>query len=116
MVHVLLVDDNDTYRKAASTLLQSIGHTVTEAVDLRSALIEARYLTAKDKVLTDKNLGDHRGIEPFLNYLKEEKPEVKVILASGEVGTYAKRELYCHAFFEKGKDDVEDLIRMIESG
>jgi len=112
MAYILFVEDDKKNRETHAELFRLEGHIVKEAPNLESALEEAKYLTEGSVVITDKNLGSHRGIFPLLNYLEENKPDVKVILYSGEVNEFARRELYCHAFFQKG-DDIEELLNMI---
>lgn len=42
--------------------------------------------------------------------MKENKPDVPVILLSGEDGDRARKELYCHAFVEKGTPNSSDKL------
>ena len=101
MAYILLVEDDLQIQKDLPVLFEESGHHVRIAVDLEAALWDAKSLQAGDVVLTDKNLGGHRGISPLLDYLRDEKPDVKVIISSGEPSTFARRELYAHAFHEK---------------
>lgn len=113
MAYILLVEDDPRIREDVPVFFREGGHFVRVAGDLETALRDARSLQAGDVVLTDKNLGGHRGIHPLLDYLKDEKPEVKVILSSGEPSTFARRELYAHAFHEKGTSYLP-LLALIE--
>ena len=114
MTTLLIVDDNENYRREMGEYFQNKGYHVQRVADLRAALIEVQYLQPGDLVVTDKNLGEHRGIIPLLNYLQSEKPDVKVIIASGEVSLYATKELYHHGFYQKGGESFTDLVKMIE--
>ena len=65
-----------------------------------------------DVLLTDKNLGRHRGIEPLLRVMQEERPSIPVIISSAEDGTQARKELYCHDYIEK---DVSDFLGRLQA-
>lgn len=115
MSKILLVDDDPDVLKEVTEALNDEGHFVTSVSDLGSALREARMLKEGNVVVTDKNLGRHRGVEPFLDYLRYEKPEVKVILFSGEPSYRAKQELYCHDFVVKGvRDTFYRLLQLVQ--
>ena len=115
MSKVLLVEDDPDVLHEVSTILNDNGHSVTAVKDLGTALREAQMLREGSIVVTDKNLGGHRGVEPMLDYLKEEKPEVKVILMSAEPSQYARRQLYCHDFVEKGNPNTFDrLLQLVQ--
>ncbi|MFH1294326.1 MAG: hypothetical protein ABIH90_00095, partial [Candidatus Aenigmatarchaeota archaeon] len=64
-------------------------------------IAEARS-TPFDYLITDKNIGGHRGIVPLLDVMQQERPHVPVILCSAEDGEQAVKELYCHEFVRKG--------------
>ena len=114
MSHILLVDDNDTLREELTREFRVDGHTVTPVSNLGSALTEAKHLSEDSVVVTDKNLGGHRGITPFLDYLQNEKPDVRVIIFSGEISTYAQKELYCHYTLTKGSSDLDRLYELVK--
>ena len=73
---------------------------VSTAADLGTARRKAEEL-APDIVMCDKNIGGHRGVVPFLDYMQREKPETPLVLCSAEDGARARVELYCHEFISK---------------
>ena len=111
MAKILVVDDEPLILKITSEILRDKGHSVTAVAALDEALRCAKSLTY-DLIITDKNLGSHRGITPLLDYLQDEKPDTKVLLISAEDGTQAKRELYCNDFYSKldGFNGFIDLV------
>ena len=101
MPRILLVDDNNTGRRAVHKFLSRLGYDVFSVPNLKEALVEAKT-SSFDLLITDKNLGGwRRGVRPLLDYMQEERPGVPVLLASGEDGRQAQKELYCHGFFRK---------------
>ena len=79
---IVLVDDDPAILDSYSLLWKN-RFTLVCVSDLGTALSTVKN-TLFDLLITDKNLGVHRGIEPLLNYMKEEKPYIPVILFSGE--------------------------------
>jgi CheY-like chemotaxis protein len=78
---VLIVDDEDRFRRLARLLLESGGYAVVgEAPDGDSALREARKLDP-DVVLLDVHLPDCTGFE-LAPRLKEELPETDIVMTS----------------------------------
>ena len=81
MPRILLVDDDDSFRKMLQLTLVKLGHEVTEARDGKEAL----HLCAQeppDVVLTDLVMPEKEGLETIAT-LKRGWPEVKVIAMSG---------------------------------
>ncbi|MFA7717933.1 MAG: response regulator [Candidatus Absconditabacterales bacterium] len=105
---ILLIDDDEAILDSYSLLWKKRFFLIT-ANDLASALLTVKS-ESFDLLITDKNLGYHRGIDPLLNYMKEEKPNIPVILLSGEDGNRARQELYCHAFVQKGSLGCSDKL------
>jgi DNA-binding NarL/FixJ family response regulator len=78
---VLIVDDEDRFRRLARRLLESAGYAVVgEAPDGDSALRAARTLDP-DVVLLDVHLPDCTGFE-LAPKLKEELPETDIVMTS----------------------------------
>jgi DNA-binding NtrC family response regulator len=100
---ILMVDDADYLLPAACRELEHMGYFAMTAVGLRQGLEMARECPF-DLLITDKNLGRQRGVVPLLDYMKEEKPHVPVLIFSGEDGKQARKELYCHGFAVKSAD------------
>lgn len=90
MARILLVDDEQDFRRIVSRMLTAGGHQVEEAVDGRQA-IEAYRARPSDLVLADLYMPDVDGVEAIIR-LRHEFPEVRIIAVSG--GGYL------------GKDDV----------
>src|ERR1700684_2674451 len=78
---VLVVEDDDTERKALSTILKSEGLGVLGAESADKAL---GYVDENiDVVLSDLHMGDVSGID-LLNLWKKRKPDTQFILVTGE--------------------------------
>jgi DNA-binding NtrC family response regulator len=77
---VLVVEDNETQRKALCSILKSEGLQVFQAEGADKAL---GYVDENiDIVLSDLNMGDVSGID-LLNLWKKRKPDVQFILITG---------------------------------
>jgi DNA-binding NtrC family response regulator len=86
--HVLVVDDDRSLRLLCRVNLELDGFAVTEA----PTLAEARELLAResiDAVLLDVHVGADNGID-LLDELKRDRPELPVILLTGESGLPAE--------------------------
>jgi DNA-binding NtrC family response regulator len=99
-VSLLLVDDDIEYSGYMVQLFGKYNFRVSTAADLGTARRKAEEL-APDIVMCDKNIGGHRGVVPFLDYMQREKPETPLVLCSAEDGARARVELYCHEFISK---------------
>jgi len=108
MADVLVVDDDEFGAYAIRRLLEQSGHSVEVQHGLAGALRSVRSLRY-DAVVTDKNLGGHRGVVPLLDYLHEECPGTKVVLYSAEDMTQARKELPADAFVSKFGTPLEFL-------
>jgi CheY-like chemotaxis protein/predicted transcriptional regulator len=78
---ILLVDDDETIRKALSNALQEEGFSVNTAQDGAQALERSR-LRFYDLALVDIRLSDMDGIK-LLRMLREGNPEIKEIVITG---------------------------------
>jgi DNA-binding NarL/FixJ family response regulator len=93
---VLIVDDEDRFRRLARLVLEAEGYEVVGDVpDGDSALRAAREL-APDVVLLDVRLPDWNGFE-LAQLLAEETPDAAIVMTS-----------------TLGRDDVEEMVE--ESG
>src|SRR5687768_12074125 len=81
MPKILLIDDDDAFRKVVRLALTSMGHDVIEACDGGEGL---RLLKANsiDLVLTDLIMPDKEGIETIME-IQRMRPELKIIAMSG---------------------------------
>jgi len=81
MAHLLLIDDDESFRPMLRENLEQMGHTVTEARNGKEGL--AHYASAPaDLVLTDLIMPEKEGIETILD-LRKKWPDVKIIAMSG---------------------------------
>jgi two-component system nitrogen regulation response regulator GlnG len=82
--HVLVVDDDRSLRLLCRVNLELDGFRVSEAQSLgaaRAALAEQQV----DAVLLDVHIGSENGID-LLDELKRDRPELPVVLLTGESG------------------------------
>ena len=80
-LRVLVVDDEEDIRRGLAKLVRGLGAEVHEAADGRAALDLARQHTCQ-LVLTDLMMPHMSGSE-LLCALKEERPEVEVVILTG---------------------------------
>lgn len=102
MTTVLIVDDDKNSRRISVLLLEDYGYDTISAEDLGKGLYAAKT-NAFDVLVAHKNLGDYHGVVPLLEFMHDDRTGVPVIVCSGEDMVQARRELYGHAFLEKGK-------------
>lgn len=81
MARILVVDDNEPFRKALARIIASLGHSVVEAGDGQEA-VEVLRAAPVDLVMTDVYMPDMDGIE-FLLHLQEHHPDIPVVAMSG---------------------------------
>ncbi len=115
MATILVVNDNPRVLRHMARILSGLGnHTIKTAVDLAGGLMEARN-SSLDLLFSDKNLGGYwRGVIPLLDYMRDERPWVPVIITSAEDGCQARKELYCHEFIETSRPYVDDVKRVVD--
>jgi DNA-binding NtrC family response regulator len=78
--HVLIVEDQETERKALAAILKAEGMTVSTAESADKAV---GYLDENvDVVLSDLNLGELSGMD-LLQLWKQKRPDAKIILVTG---------------------------------
>jgi two-component system nitrogen regulation response regulator GlnG len=80
--HVLVVDDDRSLRLLCRVNLELDGFEVTEASSLEAAREAVRGV---DAVLLDVHVGSENGID-LLDELKRDRPELPVVLLTGESG------------------------------
>src|SRR4051812_39133129 len=80
--HVLVVDDDQSLRLLCRVNLELDGFEVTEARTLDAA---RAALDGIDAVLLDVHIGAENGID-LLDELKRDRPELPVVLLTGESG------------------------------
>ncbi|GAB4411814.1 MAG: hypothetical protein Kow00106_06230 [Anaerolineae bacterium] len=83
MASILIVDDSGLSRRILRRILESGGHTVTEATDGMSAL-EQYVLTKPQVVLLDLTMSDMHGLE-VLARLRDLDPHARIIVATADV-------------------------------
>lgn len=93
VIHLLVVDDEEVLRKMTARTLRRLGHEATESRDGAEAL---EAVTAEpdafDVVLTDLTMPVMGGAE-LIRRLKDVRPELPVVLASGFADTPEGRAL-----------------------
>lgn len=103
----MLVNDNEGAIRLFKKFFEKKGLEVLVASGTAEAISKAKD-NSFDLLWTDKNLEDsHRGCEPLLNYMQEERPYVPVVICSAEDGEQAKKELYCQEYLEFWIEDAE---------
>ena len=83
-VRILLIDDNDSFRKMVCRMLAAAGYDVLEAGNGNIGLSRYRQQRA-DVVITDIVMPDGEGLETIVK-LRRENPHVKIIAMSGADG------------------------------
>jgi two-component system nitrogen regulation response regulator GlnG len=109
--HVLVVDDDRSLRLLCRVNLELDGFAVTEAASLtaaRAALAEE----AVDAVLLDVHVGSENGID-LLDELKRDRPELPVVLLTGESGLPAEARARADAVLSK-PFEIRELTGTIE--
>lgn len=81
MSHILLVDDDELFRKMLRLTLVKMGHVVREARDGAEA-VKFFEEEMPDLVMTDLIMPNKEGLET-ISELRERYPEVKIIAMSG---------------------------------
>jgi CheY-like chemotaxis protein len=81
MVHILVIEDDDSVRGALSQTLERLGYAVASASNGREGLQRALEHTP-DLVITDLIMPDTEGLETIIE-LRRRSPQVKIIAISG---------------------------------
>jgi DNA-binding response OmpR family regulator len=81
MPHILLIEDDELFRKMLHATLEEMGHTVTAAQDGKEGLAQHARISS-DLVLTDLIMPEKEGIETIME-LRKKSPGVKIIAMSG---------------------------------
>jgi CheY-like chemotaxis protein len=110
---ILLVDDNANGLSARKSVLDELGHKTTAA----SSGAEALELFASHKfdlVITDYKMPRMNGIE-LIGQLREQTPEVPIILISGFVDALGMSEASTGAdvVIQKSANEVSHLVRSV---
>ena len=84
MARILVIDDDDDFRRMLCTALERDGYTVEEARNGQEG--SRRHRTEPvDLVITDILMPEQEGLET-IQTLRQEFPEIKIIAISGGVG------------------------------
>jgi DNA-binding response OmpR family regulator len=81
MPHILIIDDDDAFRRMLRITLEQAGHTVTEAGNGREGLANYRP-EIHELVITDLIMPEKEGLETIAG-LRRRQPSVKIIAMSG---------------------------------
>jgi CheY-like chemotaxis protein len=87
MSRVLVVDDEEQFRKLARRLLEAEGHEVIEASSGQEGIDQFRAVSP-DIVVTDIVMPGKSGIDA-IEQIREENPSVRIIAISGSGGIAA---------------------------
>ena len=79
---ILLVEDDPAVRDATRAVLRSLGHSVTVAQDVTTALDRIHAGLPIDVVVTDAVMPGRSGLE-FAEILATERPDLPIVLMSG---------------------------------
>ncbi len=83
MAKILVVDDSSLSRRILRRILESAGHTVTEAVDGATAM-ETYFLERPDLVMLDLTMRDINGLE-VLERLRQLDPRARILIATADI-------------------------------
>ena len=81
MARILVIDDEEFVRMTVSQMLESDGHSVTEANDGKEGLASLRE-TPMDLVITDILMPNKEGLETIME-IRKKYPALKIIAMSG---------------------------------
>jgi len=114
-VKVLIVDDEERFRKSLAERLVLRGYSVRDVGDGEESIRKAR-LDRPDVVLLDRKMPGMSG-EEVLKELKRVAPEVQVVMLTGHASIASAAEsgrLDAFAYLEK-PCETEELVRTIEA-
>jgi two-component system, chemotaxis family, chemotaxis protein CheY len=89
MAHILIVDDSGLARRLLRAILESGGHTVTEA-DNGAMAIEQYYLYKPDLVMLDLLMAGMSGLDT-LHQLRTMDPQARIIVATADIQSSTRR-------------------------
>ena len=81
MKRILLVDDNESFRRSLGVVLQRAGYEVQSAAD-GSAALELYHQQPTDLVITDLIMPGKEGLETIVE-LRRLEPQLKIVAISG---------------------------------
>jgi DNA-binding NtrC family response regulator len=81
-MRLLFVDDHDVMRASIASLMNELGHQVTEAANLAEARARLDQGDAFDVVILDFSLRDGKGSD-LVPDIRRALPDAKVVLLSG---------------------------------
>jgi DNA-binding NtrC family response regulator len=110
--HVLLVDDDPSLRLLCRVNLELDGFRVTEARNLTAAREAIEGDDAVSVVLLDVHVGNENGLT-LLDELKSSRPELPVVLLTGESGLPAEARGRADAVLSK-PFEIADLTATME--
>jgi CheY-like chemotaxis protein len=117
MASVLIIDDDAVTRTVVRAILESVGHTVSEAADGYAGLA-VYYSNPLDLVITDILMPGKDGIET-IRELRATNPEIKIVALSGDVRFDGSSILKAAHLF--GANEVlekpfrnDELVRLVE--
>ncbi len=90
--HIFLVDDEPVVIAMAQEMLQSLGYKVSVCLNPHAALQQLLEADDIDLLLTDLTMPEMTGIE-LAEKLKQQKPDIPIILYSGYLDLLQKSEL-----------------------
>lgn len=110
---ILLVDDNVHGLSARKSVLEELGHTIITAASGTDAL-ECMGLHKFDLVVTDYKMQRMDGLE-LIGQLREQSPELPIILISGFVDSLGLNEENTGAdvVIQKSANEVSHLVRAV---
>jgi DNA-binding NtrC family response regulator len=81
MAHILVIEDDDSVRKALSQTVVRLGHEVSSASNGKEGLSRAEE-RPPDLVITDLIMPDTEGLETIIE-LRRRSPQIRIIAISG---------------------------------
>jgi|SRR6185436_8768083 DNA-binding NtrC family response regulator len=110
---VLVVDDDQSLRLLCRVNLELDGHTVNEAATLDGArAVLSERADRVELVLLDVHVGAENGLT-LLNELERDRPELPVVLLTGESGLPPDARGNARHVLSK-PFDISELSRMVE--
>jgi two-component system, chemotaxis family, chemotaxis protein CheY len=114
MAHILIVDDSALARRLMRTILESAGHTVTEANNGTLAF-EQYFLYKPDLVMLDLLMAGISGMD-VLQQLRSMDPQARIVVATADIQSSTRRMVD-----EAGADDLvakpfsqEHILQVVE--